>query len=391
MSTWPGKFVIGLTGNIATGKSVVRKMLEHLGAYGIDADALAHRAIAKGAPGYAPVVKTFGNWILGDDGEIDRRKLGRLAFADPEVMRQLEEIIHPLVGQAVDWLAKRSPKKVIVIEAIKLLESDLRKHCDSVWVVVAPPEEQLRRLMEKRGLTREEAEARIKAQPSQKAKIAAAEVVIYNDGSFEKTWEQVKKAWNLVVPKDRPTIPLSEALRRAKALQPAQKGEAAPAAAQLEVKKAGPKQAKEIAAFLTKVTGKEVSRADVLAAFGEKAYLLLYRGDEVVGLLGWQVENLVSRVNEFYLLPDVPLEEAAPLMLTEMERGSKELQCEAALFFLPPALAKHTQLWGNLGYTVRTPESLGMRAWQEAARESRPEGTVMLFKQLRQDRILQPL
>jgi dephospho-CoA kinase len=78
MSAWPGKYVIGLTGNIATGKSVVRKMLEHLGAYGIDADALAHRAIAKDAPGYQPVLDTFGSWILTPEGQIDRTKLGRI-------------------------------------------------------------------------------------------------------------------------------------------------------------------------------------------------------------------------------------------------------------------------------------------------------------------------
>ncbi len=386
MSSWPGKFVIGLTGNIATGKSVVRKMLEHLGAYGIDADALGHRAIAKGAPGYKPLVDTFGQWILGEDGEIDRRKLGRLAFADPEIMQQLEAIIHPLVGQAVDWLAKRSPKEVIVIEAIKLLESDLRKHCDSIWVVSAPIEQQVARLMKKRGLTKEEALLRINAQGSPEGKVAAADVVIYNDGAFEKTWEQVKKAWQLVVPTKADTAPVTLAMKRSDLLK--QAGQAAQAP--LKVKKAGPKQAAEIAAFLSKVLGKEVKRGEVLAAFGEKAYLLLYRGDEVAGLLGWQVENLVSRINEFYLLPDVALEDAAPLMMQEMERGSKELQCEAALLFLPPAQAKHP-IWEKLSYRPREAESLGMRAWQEAARESQPEGTVLLFKQLRQDRVLQPL
>ena len=100
MSAWPGKFVIGLTGNIATGKSVVRKMLEHLGAYGIDADALGHRAIARDAPGYKPVLDTFGKWILAPDGQIDRGKLARVVFADPDALIQLESIVHPLVRQA---------------------------------------------------------------------------------------------------------------------------------------------------------------------------------------------------------------------------------------------------------------------------------------------------
>src|SRR5512140_782894 len=120
MSAWPGKYVIGLTGNIATGKSVVRKMLEHLGAYGIDADSLSHRATAKGAPGYLPTLDAFGKWILGADGEIDRIKLGRLVFNDAEAMTRLEDIIHPLVSQAIDVMVKRSNQRVIVIEAIKL-------------------------------------------------------------------------------------------------------------------------------------------------------------------------------------------------------------------------------------------------------------------------------
>src|SRR3989304_5472384 len=104
MSAWPGKYVIGLTGNIATGKSVIRRMLEHLGAYGIDADALSHRAMAKGAPGYDPVVQHFGQWILGPDGQIGRTKLGRIAFADPDALKQLETIIPPFVRQAINVL-----------------------------------------------------------------------------------------------------------------------------------------------------------------------------------------------------------------------------------------------------------------------------------------------
>ena len=121
MSNWPGTYVIGLTGNIATGKSVVRRMLEHLGAYTIDADALSHRVISKGAPGYQPVLEAFGMWLLDKDGQINRGKLARVVFADREALKQLEGIIHPYVGQAIDILSKRASQKVIVIEAIKLL------------------------------------------------------------------------------------------------------------------------------------------------------------------------------------------------------------------------------------------------------------------------------
>ena len=200
MSAWPGKYVIGLTGNIATGKSVVRKMLEHLGAYGIDADALSHRATAKGAPGYKPVVEMFGKWILGPDGQIDRNRLGRVVFSDAEALEQLEHIVHPLVGQAVDIMVRRAHQPVIVIEAIKLIDADLRAKCDSLWVTYAPQEIQLARLMQKRGMDETTARKRILSQAPPEAKTSLADVVIHNAGSFEETWRQVAIVWNKLFP-----------------------------------------------------------------------------------------------------------------------------------------------------------------------------------------------
>jgi dephospho-CoA kinase len=200
VSNWPGKYVIGLTGNIATGKSVVRRMLEHLGAYTIDADALSHRVISKGAPGYQPVLDTFGKWLLGPDGQINRAKLGNVVFADPEALKQLEAIIHPYVTQAIDILVRRASQNVIVIEAIKLLESVLRNHCDTVWVTDAPQQVQVERLIRKRGLSQEEALQRVRVQSAQKEKLAAADLVITNNGSYDDLWKQVNEAWKHISP-----------------------------------------------------------------------------------------------------------------------------------------------------------------------------------------------
>ena len=200
MSSISGKYIIGLTGNIATGKSVVRRMLEHLGAYTIDADALSHRAISKGAPGYQPVIEKFGKWIVDKDGEIDRSKLGGVVFRDSAALAELEDIIHPLVGQAITVLVKRASQPVVVIEAIKLLESELRKACDSVWVTYAPEEVQIERLIRKRNLTRDEAQHRISLQAAQGEKIAAANVVIRNTGSYDDLWKQVSSAWKQISP-----------------------------------------------------------------------------------------------------------------------------------------------------------------------------------------------
>ncbi|RME91568.1 MAG: dephospho-CoA kinase [Anaerolineae bacterium] len=377
MSKWPGKYVIGLTGNIATGKSVVRRMLEHLGAYTIDADALAHRAIAKGAPGYQPVVDTFGKWVLDTEGNIDRTKLGRLAFADPEALKQLETIIHPLVQQAVDLLVARARQPIVVIEAIKLLETDLREACDVIWVTDAPPEVQIERLMRKRGMSREEARRRVEAQTSQKEKVAAADVIIYNNGSYDALWKQVTAAWKKISPTgDTGPVVVKEG----------GKGE-------FSVQRGRPRDAKVIAELITRLSNQSrpTSVDDVMEAFGEKAFLLLRLDEKVVGLAGWQVENLVARTTDLYVAPQVPVDQAVETLIREVERASSDLQCEVSLLFVAPELAARQVLWQRLGYEPRTPNTLGVQAWEDAAHESMVPGTQMLFKKLRQDRVLRPI
>lgn len=377
MSRWPGKYVIGLTGNIATGKSVVRKMLEHLGAYGIDADALAHRAMAKGAPGFPLVLKAFGEWVLDHEGQIDRAKLAKIVFSDQKALEKLESIVHPLVTHAIDLLIRRASQSVVVIEAIKLLETDLAAGCDAVWTVTAPEELQVSRLMHKRNLSEAAAKQRIAAQTPQTGKLRAASVVIRNDGSFENTWEQVQSAWaDLPKPKE----PLLE-----------QPPEAEPG--QLLVRRGRPQDADDIARFITQVTHgkKSMSRADVMAAFGEKAFLLIERDSHTAGIAGWQVENLVTRIDELYFAPNVPLDEAIPALMDSVETASHELQSEASLLFLPPYLAQHAGTWRGVGYRPQTIQGLGVRAWQEAAIESMPRGASLWFKRLREDRVLRPL
>ena len=377
MSKWPGKYVIGLTGNIATGKSVVRKMLEHLGAYSIDADSLSHRAIAGDAPGYAPVVEAFGKFILDSNGEIDRTKLGRIVFSDPEALKQLEAIVHPLVEQAVDLMIQRAGQHVVVIEAIKLLEGKLGAACDAIWVTVAPEEIQKARLMHKRGMKEAEALERIRSQGSQKEKAAAAKVVIQNVGSFEDTWKQVNAGWNAI---SQPAGPGVAAAPKA-------------AAGELAVQRGRPRDSANIAALIGRLSGgaRRPTEDDIMAAFGEKAFLLLTSDSQLVGLAGLQVENLVARTIDLYLDPKVPADKALKTLVSEVEGASQDLQCEASLFFLPQQMAGQENLWKDLGYTRRTPRDLGIRAWQDAAVESQPPNTILLFKQLRQDRVLRPI
>ncbi len=379
VSHWPGKFVIGLTGNIGTGKTVVRRMLEHLGAYTIDADALSHRAIAKGAPGYPPVVEYFGKWILDKDGEVNRSKLGALVFRDASAMRDLEQIVHPLVRKAVDVLARRATQPVVVIEAIKLLEGDLRKGCDSIWVTYAPQVVQIERLMRKRNLSREEALQRINSQAPQTGKIEAADVVIRNIGSYDDLWKQVSVAWKKYVPV------------RTGPLQPSPAKEAKPG--EFTVTRGRPKDSEAIAALLNHLANghRKLTADNVMAEFGDKAYMLLLSGKKLVGIAGWQVENLVVRTTDLYLEPDIDVPRALEKLVHEIEQVSSDLQCEASLVFPTAELASQDAVWKKLGYEGRSPDALGVQAWTDAAKESMPADTVLLFKQLRRDRVLRPI
>jgi dephospho-CoA kinase len=383
VSNWPGKFVIGLTGNIATGKSVVRRMLEHLGAYTIDADALTHRAYAKGAPGYQPVIDNFGKWLVNKDGEIDRSKLGNLVFNNPEAMSQLEAIAHPLVRQATEILIKRSIQPVIVIEAIKLLEGDLRNVCDSIWVTNAPEEVQVERLMRKRGMSRDQATERIHMQSAQSAKVSVANIVITNTGSYDALWKQVNAAWKEIVPGANVAEPETITIK-----QPASQ-----TGGELSVKRGKPKNSAAIAELITRLSkGARIMTADdVMEDFGEKAYMLLLLDQKVVGLAGWQVENLVTRTTNIFLEEHVNPQKALELLINEVERASGELQSEASLIFPMNELAAQEQIWKHLGYERRTPETLGVQAWQDSATESRSAGNTLFFKQLRQDRVLRPI
>lgn len=387
MSRWPGKYVIGLTGNIGTGKSMVRKMLEHQGAFGLDADALAHQASAKGGPAYTQIVKLFGEWILNDDGEINRPRLGHIVFAHPEALAKLEAILHPVVGQAVEFLVKRTQADVVVIEAIKLLEAGLAKDCNAVWVVTVPEAVQIARLVEKRRLSEDEAFQRIEAQSPQSEKIKAASVVIDNSGTFEDAWTQVQAAFAKIVQPAAATAPAPVA-------PPAATPSAGTETKTIRVRRGSPRDAAAIAEFIKQVTNgaRVLSRGDVIAAFGDKAYMLGEYGDQLTALAGWKVENLVARVDEFFVGAGAPLDKLAPPLINAVENASRELQCEAAMVFVPLPIAQSAAqaLAGN-GYTPQSGDKLGVAAWRDAVKESMPVNTGLLFKKLREDRVLKPI
>ena len=199
-------YLIGLTGNIATGKSTVCDILTQLGARIIDADLVAHGVLRRGSPAWQSLVEAFGNDILQYDGTVDRRKLGAVVFNDATKLRTLEQITHPAVGRELALLvhdaldAPDAADAILVIEAVKLYESGIYEFMDALWVVTAPREEQKRRLMQERGMREADAEARLQSQPPLDEKLKHANVVIDNGGSIEELRRQVMRAFAEINP-----------------------------------------------------------------------------------------------------------------------------------------------------------------------------------------------
>jgi dephospho-CoA kinase len=194
-------YLIGLTGNIATGKSEVGRILSQLGAEVIDADRVAHKVMEPQGPAYGPVVEAFGAGILDEDGSIDRAKLGRMVFRDPAALRRLEAAVHPATIAEVGRCIGQASEPVVVVEAIKLIEAGMHRLYNELWVITAPRSLQVKRLMENRNLSEEEATLRVDAQPPQEEKAALADRVLVNDGDLSELEDRVRAAWAEIQPR----------------------------------------------------------------------------------------------------------------------------------------------------------------------------------------------
>ena len=197
-----GVYLIGLTGGIASGKTVVARRLEELGATRVDADQLARDVVAAGTPGLAAITERFGVGVIAPDGTLDRAALGAVIFQDPEARLALNAITHPAIREMSSRLfaelADRDPDAVVVYD-VPLLAEALRDpgyhRFDLVVVVDASTEIRVRRLVELRGLNREEALHRLNSQATDAERLAIADVVIDSNGTLEETIEQADALW----------------------------------------------------------------------------------------------------------------------------------------------------------------------------------------------------
>jgi dephospho-CoA kinase len=188
---------VGLTGGIATGKSHVLSLLQGLGCETIDADKIAHQAIAVGEPAYHEIVREFGGQVLAPDGAIDRARLGAIVFNDPGQRERLNAIVHPRVYEAQQkWYAEieaYKPDAIVVVDAALMIETGSYKRFDVLVVVHCDPEQQLQRLMTRNSLSREDALKRINAQMTSAEKLKYADYSIDTSGGYEDTRLQVER------------------------------------------------------------------------------------------------------------------------------------------------------------------------------------------------------
>jgi dephospho-CoA kinase len=183
---------VGLTGGVASGKSTVSAILAELGAVVIDADLIAREVVARGTPGLAAVVAEFGPDLLTPDGDLDRPAMGALVFADPDARKRLEAIIHPLVHRrSAELEAAAAPDAVVVHDIPLLAEVGRAGSFDAVIVVDAPADLQIARMVEDRGWSRDEAQARIAAQATREQRLAIATHVVDNTGTLDRLRDQV--------------------------------------------------------------------------------------------------------------------------------------------------------------------------------------------------------
>ena len=191
-----GVLRVGLTGGIGSGKSEVSRRLRALGAVVIDADVLAREVVAQGTDGLAEVVGVFGPGVVDEHGALDRPKLGVIVFGDDEARKRLEAIVHPRVrARAAEIEAAAGPDAIVVHDIPLLVETGQADRFDTVVVVDAPPDAQLERLTGGRGMTADEALARIRSQASREDRLAVAGHVVDNSGTLDDLDRRVTELW----------------------------------------------------------------------------------------------------------------------------------------------------------------------------------------------------
>lgn len=392
---WPDKIVVGLTGNIATGKSSVLRMAAENGALTLDADKIVHEILEHDPSVQAAIAVAFGSQVRKPDGRIDRAALAAIVFSDTAALRDLEMMLHPAVRTEIIQRVNESRARVVFIEAIKLLEGPLVNDCNAVWVTACSPVRQLERLMICRGMDDQTAAMRVNAQPPAAEKVARANVVINTDGDMADTRLQFEAAWAQLIKQPATSAPLPAQTKTTPAPAATKKAVPEPAlvlemdVSDVTVRRARPSDVPAVLLLIHKATEGQtkIKRADLLMSMAERSYLIGQEGAEITTVIGWAADSGVARIEQIYIHPLSAVKVSTPAVMAEIERTAQELICEAIMAFPPQDAPEPVrQLFAGIGYEPRQKGQLP-RVWRSAADESQPENTQLLVKVLRNVRI----
>jgi dephospho-CoA kinase len=386
------KYVIGLTGNIATGKSLVLRMLKELGADTMDADDLVHVLMRRGSSLYDRIVAEFGRYILDEDFEIDRGKLGNIVFCAPQALAHLESITHPRVRREIEkWIAD-SKADVVAVEAIKLVESGMADDCDAVWVVTAPEDIQLERLMSKRKMTGPQAMLRIEAQSPQEEKVARADVTIDNGGDVISTWKTVQRRF-AAIPRVAPPPPPPKPVVPAPSPIPPGKPVPREILQRLQVRRAKREDLAAISALMAQATNGKIAPGEsaMMENLFSKGYFVAHADGQLLGLAGLRAENLIAGIDDFLVRSSDLWPTVGKALLEAVEKEAGQLSCEVALLFARPEVGPVSMaFFEKNGYQKKSLEDL-IKMWRQAAEDYYSEGSVLMVKQLLKRRIMTPI
>ncbi len=284
-----------------------------------------------------------------------------------------------------------------MVEAIKLFESGLVDHCQATWVVISPPEVQLKRLVERRKMAPGQAKQRIRSQPPPEEKVAKADMVIDNSGDLGKTWLLVKKQYIALVQAQANVTQSAPAAEPVPAAPTPVPETAAPTAEvstdNLSVRRAKRADLQAMAQLIATGTKGAVDPdvSQMMESLFSRAYLVAMAGEYVVGIAGWQTENLIAGLQDFFVLRDDLWSTVGQEMLDKIHEEIDSLSCEVALIFVSKqAGSKSIEFFESQGYQETESKELGYM-WKDAALEWQSESTVLLYKKLREQRIMVPM
>jgi dephospho-CoA kinase len=409
-SRWPKKLIVGLTGNIATGKSVVLQFAAGRGALALDADHVVHEILMADEEVQSEIAMVFGDAVRQPDGPIDREALASIVFDDATALRELERIVHPRVREQLFERIEGSSQPIVMIEAIKLFEGGLAAECDEIWVTRCPVETQIERLVTIRGMDRKTAEMRVRAQSSQEKKVALADVVIDTAGDMNQTLAQAALAWRRLVlklpesaieeaspapePDDVATPRTSQGETGLPGSQELAGGEvekeddAGPRDEEMSdgiiVRRARPTDIPAILLLIHQATdgAVQMSRGELLLALGDRGYLIGQQGTAISTIAGWTAENQIASIDQLFVYPPGFAKDTGAAVLREIENTANELLCEVIL--APPGEGNPEeirQLFSARGFEYVDPESLPMK-WREAVAGYSLQNDGVMLKQL---------